>query len=81
VCKRTFDENTLELSASGWTYLIRFILYDYETENMWFPLTGTTGLTAISGQYADRNLKEIASKKTTWNLCKSSHPDSKYMEY
>ncbi|MBD3384139.1 DUF3179 domain-containing protein [candidate division KSB1 bacterium] len=68
MCKRTLDEKTLTISASGWTDLTRFILYDYETKSMWFPLTGTTGLTAISGHYADRKLEEIASQKTTWNL-------------
>lgn len=81
MCSRTLEDTLLTLSASGWTYLTRFILYDYETESMWFPLDNTTGLTAVAGPHADHKLEAISSKKTTWNLWKAANPESKYMEY
>ena len=30
----------MTFSASGWTYRNPFVLYDYETESMWYHLPG-----------------------------------------
>lgn len=78
---RKIDDLLLTLSASGWTYGSRFVLYDYETESLWFRLDDTTGLTCIGGSFADEKLAEIASSKTTWNAWKSAHPTTKYILY
>ncbi len=45
VYSREIDGEILTLSASGWTYGRIFVLYDYETESMWFHLQGDDGLT------------------------------------
>ena len=71
----------MTLSASGWTYKNTFVLYDYETESMWYHLEGTNGLTAITGKYADRKLEELTSFFIRWNSWKSQTPDTKYLKY
>lgn len=71
----------LTLSASGWTYRRTFVLYDYETESMWYHLQGTHSLTCISGTYADRELIELESSKTRWNTWKSGHPTTGFLDY
>ncbi|UCH83605.1 MAG: DUF3179 domain-containing protein, partial [Candidatus Latescibacterota bacterium] len=78
---REIDGNVLTLSASGWTYRNTFVLYDYETESIWYHLEGFNGLTCISGPYADRKLPELTSVKTRWTAWKASHPDTKYLEF
>jgi hypothetical protein len=69
------------MSASGWTYFTRFVLYDYETESLWFQLDGTMGLTCVSGQYADKRLEEVFWTKTQWNEWKAQNPNTKFMKY
>lgn len=78
---REIDDDTLTLSASGWTYNSTFVIFDYETESLWYHLSGTDGLTCISGQYADKKLVEFASTQTRWNSWVNQNPDSKYLKY
>ncbi|MBT4099665.1 MAG: DUF3179 domain-containing protein [Gemmatimonadetes bacterium] len=78
---REIDGETLTLSASGWTYKSTFVLFDYETESLWYHLEGTDGLTGISGVYADRFLPEFESTTTRWNRWVSEHPDSGILKY
>ena len=40
---REIDGQILTLDPSGWTYHRTFVLYDYETETLWYPLPGTRG--------------------------------------
>ena len=58
--------NTMTLSASGWTYDETFILYDIETESLWYPLPGKSGLNCISGHHADKSLAELPSSQMRW---------------
>ena len=81
VSSREIDSNVLTLSASGWTYFSTFVLYDYETESMWFPLSGGTPLICVSGFYADRKLGEVEGIPTRWNTWKADHPETKFMKY
>ena len=76
---REIDGEILTLSASGWTYRSTFVLYDYETESLWYHLPGEDGLTGIGGTYADRKLTELQSVLTRWNLWKEEFPDSKVL--
>jgi hypothetical protein len=69
----------LTLSASGWTYKNTFVLYDHQTESLWYHLPGTDGLTCISGFYEDLVLGEFPSTKTRWHTWKQMHPDTKIM--
>ncbi len=74
---REIDGKILTLSASGWTYRFTFVLYDYETESLWYHLPGEQGLTCVSGPYADRKLPELSSVFTRWNHWKADFPDTK----
>ena len=78
---REIDGNVLTLSASGWTYQNTFVLYDYETESMWYHLQGDTGLTGISGIYKDRRLEELPSVHVRWDEWFADHPNSGYLDY
>jgi hypothetical protein len=80
VYSREIDGNVLTLSASGWTYADTFVLYDYETESLWYHLKGRNGLTCIGGKYADRKLEEFRSTKTRWNMWKLEHPTTQYLD-
>jgi len=81
VYSREIDGNTLNLSASGWTYNMTFILFDYETESMWYHLESQNGLTCISGTYKDRRLEELTSTALRWSDWVTNNPDSKYLKY
>ena len=78
---REIDGKVLTLSASAWTYRMTFILYDYETESMWYHFEGQEGLTGISGVYADRWLPEFESTKTRWVDWWNNYPQSKFLRY
>jgi hypothetical protein len=80
VYSREIDGNILTLSASGWTYDYTFVLFDYETESIWYHLAGQDGLTCISGTYADRKLEEFESTKTRWNVWKIRNPLTKFLD-
>jgi hypothetical protein len=82
VSSREIDDRVLTLSASGWTYFNRFVLYDYETESLWFCLgDDSCELTCVGGEFADRKLEKLTWVITTWQEWKSVHPDSRYMAY
>lgn len=78
---RVIEGDTLTLSASGWTYNNTFVIYDYETESLWYHLSGTDGLTCISGNYADKKLIEFNSTQTRWNNWIINNPNSKFLKY
>ena len=77
---REIDGQVLTLSASGWTYFTTFVLFDYETESLWYHLEGTDGLTCIAGFYADKTLEEFPSYRIRWSAWLEMHPDTKYMK-
>jgi len=79
VCSREINDQILTLSASGWTYFDTFILYDYETESMWFPVVCGAGFTCITGVFEDLTLPLFPSELTGWTEWKNEHPDSKYL--
>ena len=81
VYSREIDGQTLTLSASGWTYRQTFVLFDYETESLWYHLEGQEGLTCISGVYADRKLPEFESTFTRWKRWKETYPDTEILKY
>tara|TARA_Y100000588_G_C14100060_1_gene858399 strand:+ start:763 stop:1026 length:264 start_codon:yes stop_codon:yes gene_type:complete len=75
VYSREIDGEILTLSASGWNYRNTFVLYDYETETLWYHLEGQAGLIRVSGFYADRRLHEFKSTFTRWNDWTEQHPE------
>ncbi len=76
---RSIEDTVLTLSASGWTYRDTFVLYDYETESLWYPFDGKPGLTCIGGRYADQFLPELSARRLRWFLWFESHPETGYM--
>jgi hypothetical protein len=74
VYSREIDGQLLTLAPSGWTYNNTFVLYDKETETLWYPYK--KGLMGIQGQYFKRWLQKVSSKDTNWKDWKKKHPDS-----
>ena len=74
------EDVNLTLAASGWTYRNLFVLADHRTESLWYHLDGTSALTCISGEYADRTLPELFSAKTPWRSWVSEHPTSRFWD-
>jgi len=81
VYSRRLDGKTLTLAPSGWTYRRTFVLYDKETESLWYPFPNGEGLTGISGEYRDRFLPELESTTAAWKDWRKEHPDTKFMKY
>ena len=75
---REIDGKVLTLAASGWTYDDTFVLYDHETESLWYP-KNSKGLTCIAGEYADRFLPEVPFVRMRWNKWRVQNPDTKIM--
>lgn len=78
---REIDDQIITLISSGWTYQDTFVLYDRETESLWYHLEGDAGLTCINGEFADTKLPEFQSTVTRWEIWKRRYPDSKFLEY
>ena len=78
---REIDGQVLTLSASGWTYDSTFVLYDRETETMWYHLEGENAQTGVNGVFADRKLPELPSTLTRWNQWKQAFPNTGIMFY
>lgn len=75
---RELDGRVLSLAASGWTYEYTFVLYDHQTESLWYHLPGTSAQTSVNGEFADRELEELVAVKTRWRTWLDGHPDTKY---
>lgn len=83
VNSRAIDGDTLTLAASGWTYGSTFVLYDHQTESLWFPNQEGDegrGLLAISGFYAGRILPEYPVELTAWRDWVEKHPRSPILQ-
>jgi hypothetical protein len=80
VYSREIDSDILTLSASGWTYNETFILYDIETESLWYPLPDKPGLTCITGTHADKSLAELPTSQMRWADWLSMNPKTKYLK-
>jgi len=80
VYSREIDDQILTIAASGWTYRNTFVLYDHETESIWYHLEGTNALTCISGAFADRTLDELSSFFGRWTNWRADNPDTKMMK-
>jgi len=81
VYSREIDGQILTLAPSGWTYHRTFVLYDYETETLWYPLPGTRGLTGVAGPLKDKVLSELASDRSSWRDWLRKKPQAQHMRY
>lgn len=81
VYSREIDGNVLTLAASGWTYAFTFVLYDYETESLWYPNVLGNKLECVSGFYEGRTLNAVSNiKRSNWNKWKKSNPETRWMQ-
>ena len=78
VYSREIDGRVLTLAPSGWTYKNTFVLYDRETETLWYPYR--RGLMGIQGKYFKRWLPKLESKDTVWQKWHAWHPETKVLE-
>jgi len=76
---RVTDGKTLTLSASGWVYNNQSVLFDYETNSLWYRLDGTKGLTCIGGAFVGNVLAELPVVRTTWPLWLLLHPTTRVL--
>ena len=72
--------NRVTLGPSGWVYINTFVLYDTETESLWYPFPEEHLLRCVSGTLADSTLPEIPSVRTTWDKWVKEHPNSKILK-
>ena len=77
VYSRQIDGMSLTLAPSGWTYRYTFVLYDKETNSLWYPYE--KGLMAIQGPYFKRWLPIIPSEDTDLERWADKHPDTLLM--
>lgn len=78
VYSREIDGEVLTLVPSGWTYNNTFVLYDRETETLWYPYE--KGLMGIQGKYFKRWLPKVDFEYTRWRKWEKEYPDSLVVE-
>lgn len=86
VYKRNYNEKTFTFAVSGYTYfdpnvwngLDGFILWDRETESLWWPLIDK----AVSGKLKGVKLQKLEDtfwEDTTWSNIKEKYPKAKIL--
>ncbi len=83
IYERTMGGNTFTFALSGYTYfdpgvwdgMDGFVLWDRETESLWWPLIGQS----VSGEMAGASMKVLDEQRwsqTNWKDIKTNHPDA-----
>jgi len=72
------DGKTITILPSGWTYDNTFVLYDKETETLWYP--ERKGLIGIQGKFINRLLPTISFDDTNWGKWYKKHPESRILQ-
>jgi len=86
VYKRTYADKIFTFALTGYTYydplvwggLDGFVLWDRETESLWWPLIDR----AVSGDLKGvrlQKLEEVYWEDTTWENIKENHPQAKVL--
>lgn len=78
VYSREIDGKALTLVPSGWTYDRTFVLYDRQTNSLWYPYK--EGLMGIQGVYYKRWLLKLDSDDTRWQNWQEQHPHTRIVE-
>ena len=87
IYERQYGDKKLTFALSGYTYYDNaiwdgvdgFILWDRETESLWWPLTGN----AVSGKLKGTPLIELDTtlwKDTSWKYIKTNYPNAKILK-
>lgn len=86
VYDRRLDDHTLTFGVSGYTYSESevwdgrdaFVLWDRDTQSLWWPPTGR----AVAGPLKGQHLKLLETnfwKQTTWAAVRSAHPQARVL--
>ncbi|HET6349873.1 MAG TPA: DUF3179 domain-containing (seleno)protein [Candidatus Krumholzibacteria bacterium] len=78
-CTRMLDGDTLTIAASGWVYDNESVLFDHESDSMWYRLGSDGALTCIAGAHFGSVLPAVSSSVTLWNTWHAGHPASTFM--
>ncbi|MFC1824004.1 DUF3179 domain-containing (seleno)protein [Thermodesulfobacteriota bacterium] len=78
VYSRQIDGQTLTLAPSGWTYQSTFVLYDKETNTLWYPYE--KGLMGIQGKHFKRWLAKLSSEDTNLREWNRKYPETKVLK-
>ncbi len=79
IYERIVDGESLTLAFSGWGYEDSIVLYDLETESLWYSFEADSHLTCISGSYADRKLSQLPSVYTSWGDWTDRYSESLFL--
>ena len=77
---REIDGQSPTFASVGMLYKDTFVLFDEETESLWYHLEGDIAMTAISGEYAGSRVPELPFAHTTWDVWRGLHPDTGYLD-
>ena len=77
---REIDGERPTFASVGILYEDTFVLFDEETQSLWYHLEGDIAMTAISGDYAGSRAAELPSALTTWKVWRKGHPDTGYLD-
>ncbi|MBD3334629.1 MAG: DUF3179 domain-containing protein [Candidatus Eisenbacteria bacterium] len=83
VNSREIADSTLTLAPSGWTYEFTFVLYDYETESLWYPVADegeAERFLCISGEYTGHKLEPMTGELKSWSEWVARHPETKILK-
>lgn len=79
MCSRQIGDKTIEFGTTGYTMNNTFVLYDRDTESVWYPLTDKT-MDAVSGKRKGEAIKFVAKPELMplgeWA---KQHPDTQVL--
>ena len=86
VYDRKLGDHTLTFGVTGYTYsetniwsgLDAFVLWDRDTESLWWPPAGRAVAGPLNGQHL-KLLETNLWKQTTWNVVRSAHPQARVL--
>ena len=77
---REIDDEILTFASVGILYEDTFVLFDEETESLWYHLEGDVAMTGISGEYSGSRTAELPFAYTTWKEWRERHSDTGYLD-
>ncbi len=79
MCSREINGTTIEFGTTGYTMNNTFVLYDRDTDSIWYPLTDE-GMDAVAGSRKGESI-EFVSKPALVSLLEwaSQYPDTQVL--
>ncbi len=72
-------EGYLTFGSSGFLYRSNKLMYDRQTDTLWYQLWGTPAFGALVGSGLE--LRRLPVTLTTWKAWQTAHPDTKVMAF